>query len=102
MSPPIPDADDRDRLPGDNPDDLQRPPDDEEHSPVEPLEESPDDDVLPSSPGRRRLAGTLALLLIVAILAFLVVFIATHTEQATDGAVLGGLVAPPALSLTVA
>lgn len=55
----------------------------------EPLAESADDDVLPISPRSRRLATVIAFVIIAAILVFLAVFIATHTEQSDGGSMLG-------------
>ena len=63
--------------------------------------ENPGDDVLPISPGRRRLGMYIGMLFILVILIFLVWFAATHTEQAEPGSIMGRL-PPDAPSLTVA
>lgn len=56
---------------------------------VEPLKESAEDDVLPVSPGRRRAATVIGLVMLAAILGCLVVFIATHMERSDGGSMLG-------------
>lgn len=42
--------------------------------------DDPDDEVLPASPGRRRTAMTVGCLFVIAVLAFLIWFVATHTQ----------------------
>jgi hypothetical protein len=47
--------------------------------------ENPDNDVLPISPGRRRLAMLIGIVFLLVILGFLLWFVTTHTEQSGGG-----------------
>ena len=88
---------DRERMdsPDDEPNDLEDRPHESEDGPIP--GENPDDDVLPISPTRRRIAMWTGIVFLFAILAFLFWFVTTHREQ-SGGGMLGHAVLPPGMS----